>query len=579
MTKNKAKRGNPQGKSSKRVVGKNEHRNAPVAVARKLIKEAYVILSDPWSKQVHAPAEGWETYNKGIHTRTKSSDMVDEIILLQRSGTVPIRVNSKRLATKLIYSENTIDTVLKLFVELDLIQPLGRGLYAVGQVLEAEAVEVLIPLEITMADLREIRSLKVTRNKQGELRNTNSYRRIFQEWIRVRMALRLMKAYRQGAFGYLVDNYLEKANSQLKRLDKLHSELRDIPPPAKSGTSWRIQEILKDVKTLCEQLLETRGFEKAFLGKNSPNIMSSDLRSLKRISLKTEDIVYRCLFTQEKTLQAKSTRAFSKSNNSKRDLRRAENLQQQYISDEHEATLRLMFQARSVIYHLSDRYLELPNYHEAQTNVRRAVKMLIQVSRDSGLHRSDLAKSLFDFRKERSGGRMPPRNWWGSDGFMEDLGNITNWLSRVERVRRERESNPKRLKAINQWLTLWRNMSRNMLRLVAISGNQDQVSDERNMGIFIAAYDQWREMKDEVEYRRRVELTPQVFIAAQIEMLFKEMDDIIQRTGVVHFELMLQGARVRVERYIDRKPSDMDSLTPKRRGELRVMFESRVSEK
>jgi len=169
VTKNKSNSKNPQVKSSNRVVSDREqHRNAPVSVARKLIKEARLLLSDPWSKKVHAPAEGWKTYNKGIHTRTQSKDMVDEIIILQKSGTVPVRINSKRLAAKLIYSENTVDTVIKLFVALDLIQPLGRGLYAVGQVLEAEAIEVLIPMEITLDDLRELRSLKVTRKKDGE---------------------------------------------------------------------------------------------------------------------------------------------------------------------------------------------------------------------------------------------------------------------------------------------------------------------------------------------------------------------------------------------------------------------------
>jgi len=318
MKNNKETRRNPQGKSSKRIVGNREqHRNAPVAVARKLIKDARIFLSDPWSKKVHAPAEGWKTYNKGIHTKTQSKDIVDEIINLQKLGTVPIRINSKRLATKLIYSENTIDTVIKLFVELDLIQSLRRhGLYAVGQVLEAEATEVLIPLEITLDDLREIRSLKVTRNKRGELRRANPFRRIFQEWIRLRMALRLMKAYRQGAFGHFVNYYLEMANSQLERIGKLHSELRDLSAPTKLVTRGRIQAILKEVKTMCEELYESKGFKNAFLGKNSPNTMSSDLRSLRRISLKTEDIVYNNLFTQEKTLQAKSTGAFSKSNNS-----------------------------------------------------------------------------------------------------------------------------------------------------------------------------------------------------------------------------------------------------------------------
>ena len=167
---------------------------------------------------------------------------------------------------------------------------------------------------------------------------------------------------------------------------------------------------------------------------------------------------------------------------------------------------------------------------------------------------------------------MPPRNWWGSDGFMEDLGNITNWLSQVDRVRRERESNPKRLRAIKQWLKVWKKMSVRMLSITAISENGDQLSDDRNKGIFVAAYDQWVEMRDEVEYRKRVELTPRVFIVAQIERLFQKLDS-VERTGVVHFEKMLRGSRIRVERYIDRHPTEMASPIPVRREELRVMFE------
>jgi len=155
---------------------------------------------------------------------------------------------------------------------------------------------------------------------------------------------------------------------------------------------------------------------------------------------------------------------------------------------------------------------------------------------------------------------------------------IVNSVSRLERVRREKESNPKRLKAIASWLKSWKMMSRNKLRVVAISEKENQYSDDRNKGIFILAYDQWREMKDEVEYRKGVELTPRVFVAAQIEGLFQKLDS-IERTGVVHFEKMLRGARVRVERYIDRNPSDMYSLISERRGQLREMFESRVSEK
>ena len=75
----------------------------------------------------------------------------------------------------------------------------------------------------------------------------------------------------------------------------------------------------------------------------------------------------------------------------------------------------------------------------------------------------------------------------------------------------------------------------------------------------------------------RKDLIPQ----AQIELLFAELKNVIARTGVVHFEKMLQGqgARVRVERYIDRHHTEMDSLISERRGELREMFESRVSEK
>ena len=167
---------------------------------------------------------------------------------------------------------------------------------------------------------------------------------------------------------------------------------------------------------------------------------------------------------------------------------------------------------------------------------------------------------------------MPPRNWWGSVGFMEDLGNITNWLSQVERWRKEEESKPKRYKEIEKWLERWKWLSKNMLRVVAISENKDQLSDERNMGIFILAYDQWRRMKDDMEYRKQVELTRQLFILAQLEGLFVKLDS-VGRTGVVHLELMLQGAQVRVERYIDRHTSDMDSLSSKRREVLRVMFE------
>lgn len=573
MKKFKDSRHSNQGKKSNRVVSNREHRNAPVAVAQFLIKEAHIFLSNPLNEKVHAPAPGWETYNRGIHTRTKSSDMVDEIINLQKSGTVAIRINSKRLSSrKVSYKEKAIDESVKLFVELDLIQPLGRGLYAVGQMMEGETIEVHIPLEITLADLSQIRSLKVTRNRHGELRNTNPHRQIFQEWIRVRMYLRLMLAYRQGSFGYLVNNYLEKANSQSKKITKLHNELRDIPAPAKSVTRWKIQEVLKDVKTMCEELYEAKGLENLFRGKFSPKEYVFYLRSLKELRRKTENILYRYKKYPEKVLKPKSTGASRKSNNSKWVKRKAENLQQHCVPNEHEATLRLMFQARDSVYNLSVRDPELPNYHEANTNIRRAVRMLIQVSRDSGLHRSDLAKSLFDFRRERSGRKMPPMTWWGSVAFMEDLGNITNWLSRVERVRRERESNPKRLKAIVQWLTFWRNMSRNMLSIVAISENGDQYSDERNKGIFILAYDQRAEMRDEVEYRKRVELTRRIFIAAQIEGLFQKLDS-VERTGVVHFERMLDGAQVRVERYIDRHPSDMETLISARREELRVMFE------
>ncbi len=564
----------PQGKDSNRVVDNSEHRNAPAAVARLLIKEAHILLSDPLRAKVHAPAQGWKTYNKGIHTRTKSADMSEEIINLQRSGTVINRINSKRLATRRSsYKEKAIDESIRLFVELDLIQPLGRGLYAVGQVLEAEAIEVLIPMEVTLADLREIRSLKVTRNKQGELRNTNPYRRISQEWIRVRMALRLVLAYRQGAFGHLANNYLEKAISRLKIIDKLLNEFRDISAPAKSVTSWRIQEILKEVKTMSEELHGTKGFERLFQGKLIPKENVFYLRSLREISRKTETILFRSQKYPEKPLRSKSTGAFKKSNNSKRVLRSAENLQQQYIHDEHEATLRLMVQSRDAIYNLSIHDPDLASYQEAKPNVRKAVKILIQASRDSGIPRSDLAKSLFDFRKERYG-RMPPGTWWGSIGFMEELGNITNWHSRLERVRREKESNPKRLKAIASWLKSWKMMSRNKLRVVAISEKENQYSDDRNKGIFILAYDQWREMKDEVEYRKGVELSRRVFITAQIEGLFGKLDS-VARTGVVHFEKMLQGqgARVRVERYIDRNPSDMNSLISERRGELREMFE------
>ena len=85
-------------------------------------------------------------------------------------------------------------------------------------------------------------------------------------------------------------------------------------------------------------------------------------------------------------------------------------------------------------------------------------------------------------------------------------------------------------------------------------------------------------MRDEVEYRKRVELTPRVFIVAQIERLFQKLDS-VERTGVVHFEKMLRGSRIRAERYMDRHYTEMQSLIPERRGELREMFEGEVSEK
>ena len=126
MKNNKAPGNNPQGKDLNRVVNNSEHRNAPAAVARLLIKEAHILISDPWSEKVHAPAQGWKTYNSGIHTYTQSKDMSEEVIHLQRSGTVPVRINSKWLATRRrsFYKEKAIDESIRLFVELDLIQPL-----------------------------------------------------------------------------------------------------------------------------------------------------------------------------------------------------------------------------------------------------------------------------------------------------------------------------------------------------------------------------------------------------------------------------------------------------------------------
>ena len=207
----KSSRKGTQVKKSNRVVGKRGHRNAPATVAKFLIKEAHIFLSDPLSEKVHAPAQGWKTFNKGIHNFTLSTDMSEEMINLQKSGMVVIRINTNQLARKLPSSTTTIDTVIKRLVEEDLIQLLDRGLYAAGQVLwdrakpyeEAEAVEVFIPLEITLADLREMRSLEVTRNQQGELRNTNPYRRIFQEWLRVRMAMsRTMRDIAESHIGW-----------------------------------------------------------------------------------------------------------------------------------------------------------------------------------------------------------------------------------------------------------------------------------------------------------------------------------------------------------------------------------------
>ena len=508
----------PQGKDLNRVVNNSEHRNAPAAVAKILIKEAHILLSDPLSEKVHAPAQGWKTYNSGIHTYTQSKDMSEEVIHLQRSGTVPVRINSKWLATRRSsYKEKAIDESIRLFVELDLIQPLGCGLYAVGQVLEAEAIEVLIPMEITLADLREIRSLKVTRNKQGELRNTNPYRRISQEWIRVRLALRLVLAYRQGAFGHLANNYLEKAISRLKIIDKLLNEFRGIPAPAKSVTSWRIQEILKEVKTMSAELHGTKGFEILFRGKLIPKENVFYLRSLRRISRKTETILFRSQKYPEKNRKGKSTRARSKPKKIRSENRRAETLQQHYIQDDEEATLRLMIQSRDTVYNYSFRDADPPSYRESKPWVKRAVRMLIQASRVSGIPRSDIAKSLFDFRKERSSGKPPSGTWWGSAGFLGDLSNVTNWLSLIERVMKEKDSDKGRHDAVQHWLRNWNTLSNQMLRVVAISKKGDQYSDDRNRGIFVAAYDQWVEMRDEVEYRKRIEFTPRVFILAQID--------------------------------------------------------------
>ena len=57
-------------------------RDAPATVAQFLIKEAHMLLSDPLSKKVHAPAQGWKTFNKGIRTYTQSTDMSEEMFNL-----------------------------------------------------------------------------------------------------------------------------------------------------------------------------------------------------------------------------------------------------------------------------------------------------------------------------------------------------------------------------------------------------------------------------------------------------------------------------------------------------------------
>ena len=159
-------------------------RNCVAAVVGLLAEEVRTVIKDGhhFSDRLHAPASGWEgEFHKGWDERATAFSRAREMEAITRSGFVPLRINTKRLAKKIGYAENNIYPVLKLLVKTGILEPMG-SLYVVGHHNGEE--EIFCPiLEVQ----RELCGLKDPEKK-------NRHFRLFIELNFLLIELKLIRA-------------------------------------------------------------------------------------------------------------------------------------------------------------------------------------------------------------------------------------------------------------------------------------------------------------------------------------------------------------------------------------------------